>query len=162
MTEDFQRQMASSHQQLTRDFAEYRDQIAQVLFFGERIARSELQEGIESVVDDLENHIDAVQRIVLPALSSEQAGLEAVDVLADFQDDIRNQLHRTRDEIERFADPDRAKDERNKAAREALKDLYRLDGLLEPYFDLVEKHFLTQSNGRLDEDEQDQLLNSVS
>ena len=162
MSEDFQRKMASIHHRLVNRFEEYRDQIAQVLFFGERISRSDLQEGMNDVGRELEAHVDAIQQIVLPALSVDKAGLNAVDVLATFQNQMLQQVASTKENIELFADPDQPKEKRNRAAREALKDLYRLDGLIRPYFQLVEQHFLAGSNGRLDEDEREELVDVLN
>ncbi len=161
MSEDFQREVASVHHRLVNRFEEYRDQIAQVLFFGERISRSDLQEGINEVVRDLEAHVDAIQRIVLPALSGDETSLSAVDMLATFQNQMLEQVDATKENIELFADPDQPKEKRNRAARNALKDVFRLDGLIRPYFRLVEQHFIARSNGRLDEDEREELISTL-
>lgn len=159
MPRAFVEEIEQSHKQLYRVFSEYRDQITDVLFYGKQISRSELREGKDRVANGVRRHIDATQQILLPAVSGPNpADINPADVLAFLQKQLLDRLHHIDETIEFFADPDRPKEERNNAAREALKDLYRLDDFLETYFDIVEEIFLPAGNNVLDEDEKEELM----
>lgn len=163
MTDSFVREMKHTHEEFLNLFEEYRDKLTEVLFYGERISRSELQEGKEDFLQGLRQHIDTVQGILLPAVTSSDnsSNVVAIDLFADFQDKLRSVANDTEDNVEFFANPDAPKDERNDAARETLKDLYRLDSLLSSYFELIENHFLVAGDEQLDEDEKQQLLGEL-
>lgn len=156
--------MRRTHDEFLGMFSEYRDKLTEVLFYGERISRSELQEGKESFLRGLRQHIEAVRQILLPAVtpSDSSGGVVAIDLFADFQDQLQSVADDTEGNVDFFANPDAPKDERNDAARETLKDLYRLDSMLTSYFELVENHFLEPGNQQLDADEKQQLLDETS
>ncbi|MFB6346007.1 MAG: hypothetical protein ABEK50_09575 [bacterium] len=166
MTDNFVAEMKQTHADFLELFEEYRNKLTEVLFYGERISRSELQEGKDTFLNGLRRHIETVQQILLPAVTpSDSSGdVVAIDLFADFQDRLEKQASQTEDteeNIEFFANPDAPKDERNDAARETLKDLYRLDSLLSTYFQLIENHFLTAGSEQLDDDEKQQLLEEL-
>lgn len=79
-------------------------------------------------------------------------------MFADVQDRLVEVADQTEENVDFFANPDAPKDERNDAARETLKDLYRLDSILTLYFDLFEQHLLQPADRELDDDEKDSVL----
>lgn len=163
MEDTFISEMKNTHHEFLDLFEAYRDKLTDVLFYGERISRSELQEGKDAFLNGLRQHIDTVQQILLPAVtpSDSSTGVVAIDLFADFQDRLQTVADETEENVDFFANPDAPKEERNDAARETLKDLYRLDSMLSTYFKLIENHFLTPGTDQLDEDEKQQLLDEL-
>ncbi len=162
MTEAFVEEIERSHKQLYGNFAGYRDQITDVLFYGKQISRSDLCQGKDEFVESINQHVESIQQILLPAVSGpNKAEINPADVLAFHQKRLRERIDHLDETIDFFADPERAKDERNNAAREALKDLYRLDDFLNTYFQILETIFLRAGDNVLDEDEKQELLDEI-
>lgn len=160
MTPSFTDTVKEQNEAFSDVFAEYRDQLTDVLFYGERISRSELTEGKDEVLRRLRHQIKSVQEILLPAVtnSEEPSSLSGVELFASVQDRLLTIAEETEENVEFFANPDAPKDDRNDAAREILKDLYRLDSSLSLYLELLENHLLEAAERELDEDEKDELL----
>jgi len=98
--------------------------------------------------------------VLLPAVTatnSEQV-VSDVQLFADFLDRLLMVAESTEDNIDFFANPDAPKEDRNDAAREVLKDLYRLDSILSIFLNLLEEHFLEKADQELTEDEREELL----
>lgn len=150
----------SVHDRLKQSFTDYRNQLSDVLFRGEPISRSELQEGKDELVRGLRLHVDAVQRILFPAIttSDNNTSFQPANILAPFQNRLLSLADRVDERVDFFANPEGEKEERNQAARNLLKDLYRIDGLLNTYLDVLEEQCLKPNLHRLDPDEQESLL----
>jgi len=160
LTKSFLDDAHIQHEEFLDAFESYRDQLTEVLFYGERISRSELTEGKQRVLQSLRDHIHSVQNTLLPAITSSDGELpvNGVELFADVQDNLLTIAKKTEDNIDFFANPDAPKEDRNDAARETLKDLYRLDSALNLYFRLLEDHLLVAGEQELASDEKDELL----
>lgn len=164
MSQSFTDTVTQQHETFLELFDEYRDQLTDVLFYGERISRSELTEGKDRVLRRLRNQIESVKEILLPAVtnSEEPSSLSGVELFATVQDTLMNLAEETEENVDFFANPDAPKEDRNDAAREILKDLYRLDSSLNLYLELLEEHLLEAAERELDEDEKDELLQPLA
>ncbi len=153
----------SAHDRLRSLFTSYRDQMADVLFHGEPISRSDLREGKEDLVRGLRLQVDAVQRILFPAITAANTEIpvQPAPLLAPFQDRLLSLVEEVDERVDFFADPDGDKEARNRAARALLKDLYRIDGLLGTYLDVLEQHCLDPGFERLDPDEREELMEDL-
>jgi hypothetical protein len=156
--------LKNQHLNFLNEFESYRDQLTDVLFYGERISRSELKEGKDDFFRGLRSQLDRVQNVLLPAVTDSEKPpvLSGVGLFADVQDNLLDIANRTEENVDFFANPDAPKEERNDAARETLKDLYRLDSVLGMYFNLLETHLLPEGEDKLDADEKDKLLEPLS
>lgn len=164
MSQSFTETVKEQNKAFIGQFEEYRNQLTDVLFYGERISRSELTEGKDQVLRRLRHQIESVQEILLPAVtdSEDAPSLSGVELFATVQDRLLSITEQTEDNVEFFANPDAPKEDRNDAAREILKDLYRLDSSLSLYLELLEDHLLEAADQELDEDEKNELLQPLA
>lgn len=160
MSRSLSESLRDQHERFLSLFGDYREQLTEVLFYGDRISRSDLTQGKDRVLGSLENYVDVVREVLLPAVTDtdvEQA-VSGVELFADFLDRLLVVTESTEDNIDFFANPDAPKEDRNDAAREVLKDLYRLDSILSVSLNLLEEHLLDIAENELTEDERDELL----
>lgn len=150
----------SAHDRLRKLFSTYRNKMAEVLFHGEPISRSELRENKQDLVRGLRMQVDAVQRILFPAITAPktESPTQPANLLAPFQDRLLSLVDEVDERVDFFADPEGDKEARNQAARALLKDLYRIDGLLDTYLSVLEQHCVDPGFERLDPDEREELL----
>lgn len=158
--DSFSNNASNQHREFLEVFEAYRDQLTDVLFYGKKISRSDLTEGKNRVLDNLQDHIETVQQVVLPAVtgSADDGPVNGLELFADVQDRLLTVTEQTEDNVNFFANPDAPKEERNDAARETLKDIHRLDSLLSLYLELFEEHLLEPAERELDGDEKKSVL----
>jgi hypothetical protein len=152
--------LRDQHETYRSLFGKYREKLTEVLFYGERISRSDLTQGKDRVLGSLKRYAEVLREVLLPAVTatnSEQV-VSDVQLFADFLDRLLMVAESTEDNIDFFANPDAPKEDRNDAAREVLKDLYRLDSILSIFLNLLEEHFLEKADQELTEDEREELL----
>lgn len=159
MSRDFLDDVRGAHDRLRRVFSQFRDRMTEVLYRGEPISRSELREGKEALVRGLRVQIDAMQRILFPAITAPggEPPVQPAHLLAPFQDRLLDLADAIDERVDFFADPEGDKEARNRAARNLLKDLYRIDGLLDTYLDVLEARCLEPGLQRLDPGERREL-----
>ncbi len=164
MRNSFVKSLETQHEHFLKAFEDYRNQLTEVLFYGERISRAELKDGKKEFIRGLREEMDAVQSVLLPAItvSQKEWTVSGVKLFAQVQDKLRETVTRTEENVNFFANPEAPKDERNEAAREILKYLYRLDSALTIYFSLLEKHLLPVGDKRLEDDEKEKLLQPLA
>lgn len=163
MRTQFVEGVRSAHDRLRNHFSDYREKMSEVLFHGEPISRSELRESKQDLVQGLRMQVDAVQRILFPAITAPETDspIQPANLLAPFQDRLLSLVDEVDGRVDFFADPEGDKEDRNRAARALLKDLYRIDGLLNTYLDVLEQHCVDPGFERLDPDEREELLEDL-
>jgi hypothetical protein len=164
MSTSLSESIRDQHERFLEVFGEYRDKLTEVLFYGERISRSELTEGKDRVIGSLKTYADVLRKVLLPAVTDTETEhpVSGVELFADFLDRLLMFAEGTEGNIEFFANPDAPKEDRNDAAREVLKDLYRLDSVLSVTFNLLEEHLLEEADEELTEDERAELLSPLA
>ncbi|MFB6356024.1 MAG: hypothetical protein ABEJ65_05870 [bacterium] len=159
MSSDFVEDVEMKQQQLVQEFNNFREQLSDVLFYGRRVSRENLVDLKDSLRNGIGSHIGAVREILLPALSEQtDALLNPVDIVASVQNQLEAVVDETVDKIDHFVDPEAPDESRNDAARESLKHLYRIDGLLNTYLRIITDNVLETAEEVLDEDEQEEFL----
>ncbi len=164
MTRPLSDSLRDQHETYRSRFGDYREKLTEVLFYGDRISRSELTQGKNQVLGALNRYVEVVREVLLPAVANTQVNqaVSGVELFADLLDRLLMVVKSTEDNIDFFANPDAPKEDRNDAAREVLKDLYRLDSIQSLTLNLLEEHLLKQADDELTEDECEELLIPLS
>jgi len=156
------------HRALLKQYNRFRQTISGILLLNadkadQTFSRDELIQRKKQLHRDINNHIEIVQNVLLPALSSPEHRVSvSVDVLATKQNRLQELLDAAMQHLNGLLEQYSSRDQRRNVARKVLLDIFRIDSLLKVYLEIVEKHYIPLGNKQLDSDEKEEFLSGLT
>lgn len=165
---DFVSEVEEQHRSLMERYNRFRKTISGILLLNtsqaeEQYSREELIKRKSQIRNKINQHIETIQSVMLPALSKPDSHTSTtVNVLATIQNRLQELLEATNEHFNNLLDQTSSRKDRRDVARKVLLDIFRLDSLLKIYLELVENHYVPLSDKQLDEDEKEEIVSGLT
>jgi hypothetical protein len=165
---DFEEEVKQQHRSLMNRYNRFRQTVSGILLMNpeqsnEQFSREELIKRKSQIRSQVKNHIEAIQNVMLPALSDPDHHTSTkVNVLATLQNRLRELLDAMNEHFNGLLDETSTQNDRRNVARKVLLDIFRLDSLLKVYLEIVENHYAPLAARQLDRDEKDDIVRSLA
>lgn len=167
-TSDFTQSIKERHRDLINRYNRFRKTVSGILLLNttqaeQQYSREELIKRKSKIRSQINQHIEAVQSIMLPALSGPDDDTStSVNVLATVQNRLQELLGATNEHFNGLLDQTSTEKDRREVARKVLLDMFRLDSLLKVYLETVETHYVPLGDRQLDDDEKEEIIRAMA